>query len=56
MAVELYKRGYTKAYTIEGGWNGWVKANFPTEQKEVTSAKNCVLCHTAMTPGFVADW
>ncbi|MCE5263100.1 MAG: cytochrome C, partial [Deltaproteobacteria bacterium] len=41
---------------MTGGWNEWVKANYPTEPKPVTSAKNCVLCHTAMTPGVVSDW
>jgi hypothetical protein len=45
-----------KVYALTGGWNEWAKANYPTERKKVTSAKNCVLCHTAMTPGIVSDW
>ena len=41
---------------MTGGWNDWVKANYPTEKKAVASAKLCVVCHTAMTPGIVSDW
>jgi len=25
--------GYTKVYALKGGWNGWVKENYPTEKK-----------------------
>jgi rhodanese-related sulfurtransferase len=27
-------QGYKKVYALKGGWNDWVKANFPTEEKE----------------------
>ncbi len=55
-AVELSKLGFTKVYTFTGGYNGWVKAGYPVETKAVVSAKNCVACHTAITPGVVSDW
>jgi len=25
--------GYTKVYALKGGWNEWVEAEFPTENK-----------------------
>ncbi len=31
--VELGRDGYTKAYVLKGGWEEWLKANYPTEKK-----------------------
>jgi rhodanese-related sulfurtransferase len=25
--------GFTKVYALKGGWNEWLKANYPTEKK-----------------------
>ncbi|UCE78697.1 MAG: hypothetical protein JSV13_09340 [Nitrospiraceae bacterium] len=33
MARRLMKMGFTKVSVIKGGWNGWVKAGFPVENK-----------------------
>jgi len=30
---EAGHEGYTKAYVLKGGWEEWVKANYPTEKK-----------------------
>jgi len=27
------KEGYTKVYVLKGGWEEWLKANYPTEKK-----------------------
>jgi rhodanese-related sulfurtransferase len=29
----LVEKGYTKVYVLKGGWEEWVKANYPTERK-----------------------
>jgi len=29
----LRERGYTKVYVLKGGWEEWLKANYPTEKK-----------------------
>ncbi len=29
----LKEKGYTKAYVLKGGWEEWLKANYPTEKK-----------------------
>jgi rhodanese-related sulfurtransferase len=31
--LELRRDGYTKAYVLKGGWEEWLKANYPTEKK-----------------------
>jgi rhodanese-related sulfurtransferase len=33
VAQELLDNGLTKVYALKGGWNEWVRANFPTEPK-----------------------
>jgi rhodanese-related sulfurtransferase len=33
VALELMVMGYKKLYILNGGWDGWVKAGFPTENK-----------------------
>jgi rhodanese-related sulfurtransferase len=33
VAQELLDNGFTKVYALKGGWNEWVRANFPTEPK-----------------------
>ena len=29
----LIAKGYTKVYVLKGGWEEWLKANYPTEKK-----------------------
>jgi rhodanese-related sulfurtransferase len=29
----LVEKGYTKVYVLKGGWEEWVKANYPTQKK-----------------------
>jgi rhodanese-related sulfurtransferase len=32
--IEVHRNeGYTKAYVLKGGWEEWLKANYPTEKK-----------------------
>ncbi|NIS63165.1 MAG: hypothetical protein GTO13_21480 [Proteobacteria bacterium] len=31
MARQLISKGFTNVYALEGGWNGWVNASYPTE-------------------------
>jgi rhodanese-related sulfurtransferase len=33
VARELIKTGFTKVYTLKGGWNEWYKAEYPVEKK-----------------------
>jgi rhodanese-related sulfurtransferase len=33
VAQKLMDKGFTKAYALKGGWNEWLKANYPTERK-----------------------
>ena len=33
IAQLFIERGFTKAYVLKGGWEGWLKANYPTEKK-----------------------
>jgi rhodanese-related sulfurtransferase len=33
VAQELLDNGFAKVYALKGGWNEWVRANFPTEPK-----------------------
>jgi len=33
VALQFIGKGYTKVYALKGGWNEWVKADFPTENK-----------------------
>jgi hypothetical protein len=33
VAQKLMDKGFTKAYALKGGWNEWLKANYPTEKK-----------------------
>ena len=30
-AQELIKQGFAQVYALEGGWNEWKEAGFPTE-------------------------
>ena len=32
-AQDLREKGYTKVYVLKGGWEEWLKANYPTEKK-----------------------
>ena len=31
VAQKFMEKGYTKVYALKGGWNEWMKANFPVE-------------------------
>jgi rhodanese-related sulfurtransferase len=33
VAQKLVRMGYTKVYALKGGWNEWLKENYPTEKK-----------------------
>ncbi len=33
MAQKMKEKGYTKIYVLEGGWEEWLKAGYPTEKK-----------------------
>jgi len=33
LALKFIEEGYAKVYTLKGGWNGWVKAKFPAEDR-----------------------
>jgi rhodanese-related sulfurtransferase len=33
VALKFMEKGYTKVYALKGGWNGWVGAKFPAENK-----------------------
>jgi rhodanese-related sulfurtransferase len=32
VAQEFIDRGYIKVFALEGGWNAWKKAGYPTEK------------------------
>ena len=49
------KRGFSKAYCLKGGYREWVTAQYPVEEKW-TLKKDCVSCHTNVTPNIVSDW
>lgn len=33
MTQAYLKAGYENVYYVKGGWDGWVKAKYPTEPK-----------------------
>jgi len=33
VALQFMDKGYTKIYTLKGGWKEWEKAKFPMEKK-----------------------
>jgi 3-mercaptopyruvate sulfurtransferase SseA len=33
VALQFMKKGYAKVYALKGGWNEWIEAKFPTENK-----------------------
>jgi len=33
VAQELMKKGFPKILVLKGGWNGWLRGNYPTEKK-----------------------
>ncbi len=49
------KRGFSKVYSLKGGYNEWVDAQYPVEEKG-TVKKECISCHTNVTPNIVSDW
>ena len=55
MARQLIKKGFSKVYCLEGGLNEWIDTACPIETKW-TIKKECVTCHTNVTPGIVSDW
>ncbi|HZD55041.1 MAG TPA: rhodanese-like domain-containing protein [Candidatus Aquicultoraceae bacterium] len=32
MALRLRELGFARVYALEGGWNEWVSAGYPTER------------------------
>ena len=55
MAHQLKEAGYSKIYCLKGGYRKWVKENCPVEKKWAIK-RECVTCHTGVTPGIVSDW
>jgi len=51
----LIKKGFSKVYCLEGGLNEWIDKACPVETKW-TVKRECVTCHTHVTPGIVSDW
>jgi len=33
VALKLRERGYADAYALRGGWDGWLAAGGPTEER-----------------------
>jgi 3-mercaptopyruvate sulfurtransferase SseA len=33
VAQEFVEMGYAKVYALKGGWNEWIKAQYPVEGK-----------------------
>jgi len=33
LAQQFIEMGFTKVFALKGGWNEWIKANYPTEKK-----------------------
>jgi rhodanese-related sulfurtransferase len=33
VALKFMEKGYNRVFALKGGWNGWVGAKFPTENK-----------------------
>ncbi len=55
MATELKELGFPKVYVLKGGWRQWVAAQYPVEAKDKL-VKDCVACHSGVTPNIVSDW
>jgi len=47
--------GFQNVACLKGGLNEWVDAQYPVEKKW-TIRKECVTCHTNVTPGIVTEW
>ena len=55
MAQKLIEKGFKKVEALKGGYRKWIKAQYPTETKFVV-IRECVKCHTEITPNIVTDW
>ncbi|HOD35606.1 MAG TPA: multiheme c-type cytochrome [Syntrophales bacterium] len=55
MATELKELGFAKIYVLKGGWRQWVSAQYPIEAKDKL-VRDCVTCHSGVTPNIVSDW
>jgi hypothetical protein len=55
VATELKELGFSKVYVLKGGWRQWVAAQYPVEAKD-NLVKDCVTCHSGVTPNIVSDW
>ncbi len=51
----MKKLGFSKVYTLKGGWRQWIAAQYPTEAKDKL-VKDCITCHSGVTPNIVSDW
>ncbi len=47
--------GFAKIYVLKGGWRQWVSAQYPIEAKDKL-VRDCVTCHSGVTPNIVSDW
>jgi len=55
VATELKELGFAKIYVLKGGWRQWVSAQYPIEAKDKL-VRDCVTCHSGVTPNIVSDW
>ena len=55
MAHDLRKLGFKKVFALKGGYQGWCDAKLPLEKKIVIE-KDCITCHSKVTPDIVAEW
>jgi len=51
----LKELGFAKIYVLKGGWRQWVSAQYPIEAKDKL-VRDCVTCHSGVTPNIVSDW
>jgi len=55
MAHELRKLGFKKVFALKGGYRGWLAAKPPLDNKAIVK-KDCITCHSKVTPDIVAEW
>jgi hydroxylamine dehydrogenase len=56
VALQLKEMGFNNVSCLKGGYREWVKAQWPVEQVGGAAKKECITCHSDVTPGIVADW
>jgi len=56
VALKLKEYGFNNVSCLHGGFREWTKAQYPVEDAQAGSKKDCLSCHTEVTPGIVQDW